>query len=44
MLLAEKPRGSDDKPFPAAGMSGTEIKIWAIAASRNARSRSTALS
>jgi (2S)-methylsuccinyl-CoA dehydrogenase len=27
MLLAEKPRGSDDKPFPAAGMSGTEIEV-----------------
>ncbi len=27
MLLAEKPRGSDDSPFPAAGMSGTEIEV-----------------
>jgi (2S)-methylsuccinyl-CoA dehydrogenase len=27
MLLAEKPRGSDDKPFPASGMSGTEIEV-----------------
>jgi (2S)-methylsuccinyl-CoA dehydrogenase len=27
MLLAEKPRGSDAKPFPAAGMSGTEIEV-----------------
>jgi (2S)-methylsuccinyl-CoA dehydrogenase len=27
MLLAEKPRGSDDKPFPVAGMSGTEIEV-----------------
>jgi (2S)-methylsuccinyl-CoA dehydrogenase len=27
MLLAEKPRGSDDDPFPAAGMSGTEIEV-----------------
>ncbi|HEY4981778.1 MAG TPA: acyl-CoA dehydrogenase family protein [Pseudolabrys sp.] len=27
MLLAEKPRGSDDNPFPAAGMSGTEIEV-----------------
>jgi (2S)-methylsuccinyl-CoA dehydrogenase len=27
MLLAEKPRGTDDKPFPAAGMSGTEIEV-----------------
>jgi (2S)-methylsuccinyl-CoA dehydrogenase len=27
MLLAEKPRGSDDRPFPAAGMSGTEIEV-----------------
>jgi (2S)-methylsuccinyl-CoA dehydrogenase len=27
MLLAEKPRGSDDAPFPAAGMSGTEIEV-----------------
>jgi (2S)-methylsuccinyl-CoA dehydrogenase len=27
MLLAEKPRGSDADPFPAAGMSGTEIEV-----------------
>ena len=27
MLLAEKPRGTDADPFPAAGMSGTEIKV-----------------
>src|SRR5271168_251658 len=27
MLLAEKPRGSDERPFPAAGMSGTEIPV-----------------
>ncbi len=27
MLLAEKPRGTDDKPFPAPGMSGTEIEV-----------------
>jgi (2S)-methylsuccinyl-CoA dehydrogenase len=27
MLLAEKPRGSDDDPFPAGGMSGTEIEV-----------------
>ncbi len=27
MLLAEKPRGSDGEPFPAAGMSGTEIEV-----------------
>ena len=27
LLLAEKPRGSDDNPFPAAGMSGTEIEV-----------------
>ena len=27
MLLAEKPRGSDDNPFPAAGMSGSEIEV-----------------
>jgi (2S)-methylsuccinyl-CoA dehydrogenase len=27
MLLAEKPRGSDAEPFPAAGMSGTEIAV-----------------
>ncbi len=27
MLLAEKPRGSDENPFPAAGMSGTEIEV-----------------
>jgi (2S)-methylsuccinyl-CoA dehydrogenase len=27
MLLAEKPRGSDDEPFPVSGMSGTEIEV-----------------
>jgi (2S)-methylsuccinyl-CoA dehydrogenase len=27
MLLAEKPRGDDENPFPAAGMSGTEIEV-----------------
>ena len=27
MLLAEKPRGSDDNPFPAPGMSGGEIEV-----------------
>jgi (2S)-methylsuccinyl-CoA dehydrogenase len=27
MLLAEKRRGSDDNPFPAVGMSGTEIEV-----------------
>jgi (2S)-methylsuccinyl-CoA dehydrogenase len=27
MLLAEKPRGNDDDPFPASGMSGTEIEV-----------------
>jgi (2S)-methylsuccinyl-CoA dehydrogenase len=27
MLLAEKPRGTDEDPFPAAGMSGTEIEV-----------------
>jgi (2S)-methylsuccinyl-CoA dehydrogenase len=27
MLLAEKPRGSDVEPFPARGMSGTEIEV-----------------
>ncbi len=27
MLLAEKPRGSDADPFPASGMSGTEIGV-----------------
>ena len=27
MLLAEKPRGDDKNPFPAAGMSGTEIEV-----------------
>jgi (2S)-methylsuccinyl-CoA dehydrogenase len=27
MFLAEKPRGADDDPFPAAGMSGTEIPV-----------------
>jgi len=27
MFLAEKPRGTDENPFPAAGMSGTEIPV-----------------
>ncbi len=27
MFLAEKPRGSDDDPFPAEGMSGGEIRV-----------------
>ncbi len=27
MFLAEKPRGSDDNPFPAKGMSGSEIEV-----------------
>ena len=27
MLLAEKPRGDDDDPFPAKGMSGGEIEV-----------------
>ena len=27
MFLAEKPRGSDDDPFPAEGMSGGEIEV-----------------
>ncbi|TXL71298.1 acyl-CoA dehydrogenase [Vineibacter terrae] len=27
MLLAEKPRGSEDNPFPAKGMTGGEIKV-----------------
>jgi (2S)-methylsuccinyl-CoA dehydrogenase len=27
MLLARKPRGTDEIPFPAAGMSGTEIEV-----------------
>jgi (2S)-methylsuccinyl-CoA dehydrogenase len=27
MLLAEKPRGNDDRPFPAPGMSGSEIEV-----------------
>ena len=27
MFLAEKPRGSDDNPFPARGMSGGEIEV-----------------
>jgi len=27
MLLAEKPRGTEDTPFPAEGMSGTEIRV-----------------
>jgi len=27
MFIAEKPRGSDDDPFPAPGMSGGEIEV-----------------
>jgi (2S)-methylsuccinyl-CoA dehydrogenase len=27
MLLAEKPRGTDQDPFPVPGMSGTEIEV-----------------
>ncbi len=27
MLLAEKPRGTEDNPFPAEGMSGGEIEV-----------------
>ena len=27
MLLAEKPRGDDKNPFPAEGMTGTEIEV-----------------
>ena len=27
ILLAEKPRGSDDEPFPSAGLSGGEIGV-----------------
>jgi (2S)-methylsuccinyl-CoA dehydrogenase len=27
MLLAEKPRGDDKNPFPAQGMTGTEIEV-----------------
>jgi (2S)-methylsuccinyl-CoA dehydrogenase len=27
MFLCEKPRGSDDEPFPAKGMSGGEIEV-----------------
>lgn len=27
MLLAEKPRGTNDTPFPAPGMSGSEIEV-----------------
>ncbi|HEX2653412.1 MAG TPA: acyl-CoA dehydrogenase family protein [Xanthobacteraceae bacterium] len=27
MFLAEKPRGTDDNPFPAPGMSGSEIEV-----------------
>jgi (2S)-methylsuccinyl-CoA dehydrogenase len=27
MLLAEKPRGADESPFPAEGMSGGEIEV-----------------
>ena len=27
MLLAEKPRGTDENPFPAPGMTGSEIEV-----------------
>jgi (2S)-methylsuccinyl-CoA dehydrogenase len=27
MLLAEKPRGNDERPFPVRGMSGSEIEV-----------------
>ena len=27
MFLAEKPRGTDENPFPATGMSGGEIEV-----------------
>ena len=27
MFIAEKPRGTDDEPFPATGMSGGEIRV-----------------
>jgi (2S)-methylsuccinyl-CoA dehydrogenase len=27
MLVAEKPRGDDERPFPVKGMSGTEIEV-----------------
>ncbi|MEK9707183.1 MAG: acyl-CoA dehydrogenase family protein [Alphaproteobacteria bacterium] len=27
MFLAEKPRGTDDDPFPVAGLEGTEIRV-----------------
>lgn len=27
MFIAEKPRGSDDNPFPAKGMTGSEIRV-----------------
>jgi (2S)-methylsuccinyl-CoA dehydrogenase len=27
MFLAEKPRGTDENPFPATGMTGTEIEV-----------------
>ena len=27
MLIAEKPRGTDENPFPAAGMTGGEIEV-----------------
>jgi (2S)-methylsuccinyl-CoA dehydrogenase len=32
MFIAEKPRGTDNDPFPAKGMSGSEIEVLAIAA------------
>ncbi len=31
MFIAEKPRGTDEEPFPAEGMSGGEIEVLAIA-------------
>ncbi len=36
MLLAEKPRGTDENPFPAKGMSGTEIEVRAIGVAQSA--------
>jgi len=31
-LLAAKQRGSDEAPFPDKGLSGGEIRCWAISA------------
>ena len=42
MLLAEKPRGDDANPFPAPGMSGSEIRVLGYRGMKNTRSASRA--